>query len=165
MDPTVAAAACVVLGFLLVLVEIFLIPGIGFAGVFGAALICVGGGLVWVEHGMAAGLATLIGSGLASILLVWGFWRSGAAKRFVLNTKLDAESDERAARAKLAGKTGTAITSLRPAGQAEIDGERYDVVTDGGFVDAGVQVTVIEVEGFRVVVEATPDAQMTEETS
>ena len=165
MDPTVAAAACVVLGFLLVLVEIFLIPGIGFAGIFGAALICVGGGLVWMEHGMAAGVATLMGSGIVSLILVWAFWRSGAAKRFVLDAELDAENREKDQRASLAGKVGVAITSLRPAGQAEIDGERYDVVTDGAFVDAGVPVAVVEVEGFRVVVEPAPESEESEETA
>lgn len=158
MDPTAAAAACIVFGFLLVLVEIFLIPGIGFAGVLGATLICVGGGLVWVEHGMAAGLATLVGSGLLSLLLVWAFWRSGAAKRFVLHSKLDRESREKDQHASLVGKTGRAVTSLRPAGQAEIDGERYDVVTDGAFVEVGVAIRVDEVEGFRVVVEPIPEA-------
>ena len=165
MDPSAAAVACVVLGFVLLLIEIFLIPGIGFTGLFGAGFICVGGGLVWVEHGMAAGLATLIGSGIVTMFLVWGFWRSGAAGRFILDARVDADSDERVARAKLSGLTGVAITSLRPAGQAEIEGQRYDVVTDGGFVGVGVQVTVIEVEGFRVVVEATPDATNNQEDS
>ena len=53
MDLQVAATACVVLGFVLVLVEIFLIPGVGVAGLFGATLICVGGGLVWMSLGGA----------------------------------------------------------------------------------------------------------------
>lgn len=153
MDPNIGAAGCVVLGFLLLFVEMFLIPGIGFTGLFGTAFICFGGGLVWIEHGMAAGLTTLIGSGIAAIVLAWSFWKSGAAKRFVLDKKLDDKREDEAERASLQGRTGVAITSLRPAGQAEIDGKRYDVLTDGVFVDAGAAVTVIEVEGFRVVVE------------
>lgn len=158
MDPNVAAGACVALGFVFVLVEIFLIPGIGFAGVFGAGLICVGGGLVWIEHGIAAGLVTIMGSGMVSLVLVWGFWRSGAAKRFVLQTTLDDDGDGQDRRSELVGRSGVATTSLRPAGQAEIDGERYDVVTDGTFVEGGVAITVASVEGFSLVVEQTqPD--------
>ena len=35
------------------------------------------------------------------------------------------------------GRTGTALSPLRPAGIAEIDGARVDVVSDGGFIEAG----------------------------
>ena len=52
------------------------------------------------------------------------------------------------------GKTGKTITELRPAGAAELDGERLDVVSQGGFVEAGVDVEVIEVSGNRIVVKA-----------
>ena len=157
MDLQVAASACVLLGFALVLVEIFLIPGVGVVGLFGATLICVGGGLVWMEHGMAAGLGVLGGSAFVATLLVWGFWSSGAAQRFVLQDRLDGPPPT--APADLLGRRGEAVTSLRPAGQAEIDGERFDVVTDGDFVEAGRAITVLHVEGFRVVVEATPEVE------
>ena len=157
MDLQLAASACVILGFALVLVEIFLIPGVGVVGLFGATLICVGGGLVWMEHGMAAGLGVLGGSAFVALLLVWGFWSSGAAQRFVLQDRLD--GPPQTAPADLLGRRGEAVTSLRPAGQAVFVGERYDVVTDGDFVEAGRAITVLHVEGFRVVVEAAPEVE------
>ena len=50
------------------------------------------------------------------------------------------------------GDSGTAESSLRPAGKVRF-GEAYvDVVTDGGFVDQGRQVRVIEIRGNRIVV-------------
>jgi membrane-bound serine protease (ClpP class) len=52
----------------------------------------------------------------------------------------------------LVGKSGTAVTVLRPAGIAVIDGKRYDVVTDGEFIAADETVTVDCVEGGRIVV-------------
>ncbi|MBR2329603.1 MAG: hypothetical protein IKA58_06965 [Clostridia bacterium] len=52
------------------------------------------------------------------------------------------------------GKTGKTITELRPAGAAELDGERLDVVSQGGFIESGVDVEVIEVSGNRIVVKA-----------
>ncbi len=52
------------------------------------------------------------------------------------------------------GKTGKTVTELRPAGAAELDGERLDVVSQGGFIEAGVDVEVIEVSGNRIVVKA-----------
>jgi membrane-bound serine protease (ClpP class) len=50
------------------------------------------------------------------------------------------------------GRTGTALSPLRPAGVADIDGARVDVVSDGGFIEAGVEIEVTRVDGNRVVV-------------
>ena len=52
------------------------------------------------------------------------------------------------------GKIGKTVTELRPAGAAELDGERLDVVSQGGFIEAGADVEVIEVSGNRIVVKA-----------
>lgn len=54
----------------------------------------------------------------------------------------------------LVGRVGRAMTVLRPAGTAEIDGQRLDVVTEGEFVDPGVPVRVLYVQGTRIVVAA-----------
>jgi len=157
MEAITIAAACVIIGFLLVMIEIFLIPGFGFAGVLGGAFILFGAGLVWYDAGPVAGLAVLGGSGVAAVLLVWGFARSGAARRFILDKRLDAEQTQHAAAAGLLDRVGVAVTNLRPSGSVEIDGDRHDVVTQGEFVDRGAAIRVVEVEGFRVVVEAAAD--------
>ncbi|MBS3757377.1 MAG: serine protease [Desulfobacterales bacterium] len=50
------------------------------------------------------------------------------------------------------GRSGKAITHLRPAGTALIEGRRVDVVSRGEFIEREKPVTVIAVEGNRVVV-------------
>jgi membrane-bound serine protease (ClpP class) len=57
---------------------------------------------------------------------------------------------------KWLGKSGTALSPLRPAGIAEIEGERVDVVSDGGFVDSGASIIVSRVDGNRIVVRRHP---------
>jgi len=52
----------------------------------------------------------------------------------------------------LVGKHGVALTSLRPAGVADIEGRRVSVVAELGFVEAETPVSVLRVEGNRVVV-------------
>ena len=52
----------------------------------------------------------------------------------------------------LIGKQGEAKSNLRPAGFALIEGRRIDVVTRGGMIDSGRAVTVVAVEGNRVIV-------------
>jgi membrane-bound serine protease (ClpP class) len=41
---------------------------------------------------------------------------------------------------------------LRPAGIADIDGARVDVVSDGSVIDAGAEIVVTQVDGNRIVV-------------
>ncbi len=52
----------------------------------------------------------------------------------------------------LFGLDGIAVTDLRPAGTVKIREEPVDVVTEGAFLSQGTPVTVVEVQGGRVVV-------------
>jgi len=54
--------------------------------------------------------------------------------------------------AELVGRTGEALSALRPSGYARIDGRRFDVVADGSWIPAGARVQVTAVEGSRVLV-------------
>ena len=56
-------------------------------------------------------------------------------------------------------RLGTAVSPLRPAGIANIDGTRVDVVSDGSFLDPGTPIVVTEVEGNRIVVRPAPARQ------
>jgi membrane-bound ClpP family serine protease len=58
--------------------------------------------------------------------------------------------------AELQGKIGTVISDLRPAGRAQIEGHRIDVVSSGDFIEKGAEVIVSEVSGNRVVVKPHP---------
>jgi membrane-bound serine protease (ClpP class) len=52
----------------------------------------------------------------------------------------------------LVGRTGRAVSILRPSGKAEIEGRTYVVETEGVFIESGAPVAVIRVQGNRVVV-------------
>ena len=52
----------------------------------------------------------------------------------------------------LTGAEGTALSDLRPAGKALINGRRLDVVTQGEYIRKGTAVSIIEVHGSRIVV-------------
>lgn len=75
------------------------------------------------------------------------FGRRGA--RLVLTTDVGGSHD-----VGLTGAFGVALTDLRPAGAAEIGGQRIDVVSESGYLDAGTLVQVVVDEGYRRVVRA-----------
>ena len=52
----------------------------------------------------------------------------------------------------LVGKTGKAITDLRPAGHIEVDGEQYQAVSQSAFIQQGLAIEVIGGEGSRLIV-------------
>jgi membrane-bound serine protease (ClpP class) len=55
------------------------------------------------------------------------------------------------------GDTGrVSVTGLRPSGRAEINGQIIDVVSVGGWIEAGRKVQVTEVHGNRIVVDEVP---------
>ena len=58
----------------------------------------------------------------------------------------------------LIGKEGRTMTMCRPAGTAEIDGRRRDVVSEGVTIPADAAVRVMEIEGNRVVVREIDEA-------
>ncbi len=53
----------------------------------------------------------------------------------------------------LMNQTGTATTPLRPSGKARFGDQIIQVVSDGGMIDKGTPVLVIDVQGGKVVVE------------
>jgi membrane-bound serine protease (ClpP class) len=52
----------------------------------------------------------------------------------------------------LVGHEGTAVTVLRPAGKAKINGRLLDVISDGPFIPADRRIEVVAVQGNRIVV-------------
>ncbi len=52
----------------------------------------------------------------------------------------------------LVGLKGKAVTPLRPSGVAMIGDRRVDVITQGEFIDAGIEVKVLAVEGNKLIV-------------
>jgi membrane-bound serine protease (ClpP class) len=152
------------IGVLLLALEIFVLPGTTVAGFAGAIALLAGLGMALVGAGATIAVLTLaLGRVAMSFLLAI----AGAflflrllphlpfGRRLVLSTGMQAdlgyvsppESDRR-----WLGRTGTALSPLRPAGIAEIDGNRIDVVSDGRFIEAGAIIEVTRVDGNRIVV-------------
>ena len=96
---------------------------------------------------------------VASLVILRFLPRLPFGRRLILEAGLGAghkygsapESDRR-----WLGKRGRASSSLRPAGIAEIEGERVDVVSEGELIDAGQFVEVTRVDGNRIVVRRVP---------
>ncbi|WP_244374846.1 NfeD family protein [Anoxybacillus flavithermus] len=143
------------IGLILLVIELF-VPGgvIGFLGL---------GTLVWSLF-LAAKHSSFITVSLAIAIVsavIVGLWLSRVSKqKMALFEKIVLTDEQRneegyvshEVRMDLVGKRGVAITVLRPAGTALIDGERVDVVTEGEYIERHRPIEVIHVDGLKVVV-------------
>lgn len=155
------------LGVGLIIAEVFVIPGFGVAGVSGAALVVASLFLALTGDvellsfdSIRVPLFTLAASFAGVLILISLMIRylpsSRAFNRLVLGTSMATSVlPAGATYAGLVGLTGQSLTTLRPAGVAQIGDERYDVVTTGGYIQAGEPVVVVRVDGLRIIVERT----------
>ncbi|MFD0692819.1 nodulation protein NfeD [Paenibacillus sp. GCM10027628] len=154
------------IGIVLLILEL-VIPSFGILSVLGA--ICLFGGVLMAasdpkEAAVMLGVALLIAI-IAVAFAIKYFKHRGVWNRFILKEQLTTAKGFTSTpdRGFLVGRTGEAITPLRPAGTALIGGERIDVVTDGSFIPNGKAVIVVQVEGTRVVVRENTKVNTKEE--
>ena len=98
---------------------------------------------------------SLLAALLASLVLLRLLPHLPFGRRLILATGLSAAEGYASAPqsdSHWLGRRGRASSTLRPAGIAEIDGERVDVVSDGELIDAGEPIEVTRVDGNRIVV-------------
>ena len=148
------------LGFALIILDIFVTPGVDVVGVLGLLCICAGMVYAYVALGTGSALAAAA-IGLASIaILVWLAFRHRPWQRFVLQSEIGQDESGGAApsrRALTVGQTGESLSPLRPSGRARFDGNNVDVVTQGDFIEEGTAISVLSVAGHRVVVQRWTD--------
>jgi membrane-bound serine protease (ClpP class) len=151
-------------GIVLLALELFVIPGFGIAGILG--IVALGAGLTLSLVGAGTTTAMVIAAvarvalslavALVGFLVVLRFLpRLAFARGLVLESGLGALTDYLTAPGddrRWLGKRGTAASVLRPAGIADVEGERIDVVSQGEYIEAGVPIVVIRVDGNRIVV-------------
>jgi len=155
-----------VVGIGLLLLEIFVIPGFGIAGVLGILMIISGiflglvGDFPIIDFDLfKTAILQLTFSLLASLIIFYFLLKylpkTKMFNKLILNKNIEEKSGYTAKKevSALVGKEGIAITDLRPSGAVKIDGKRIDAVTHGEYIEKGSGVTVVEEEGSKVVVE------------
>jgi len=166
------------LGAVLLLLELAFFHSAGFLGVIGVAL--MGGSLVWAmadlwpnepisvawsadafvrplaDMGLGMVIAFVLAAALLRFLphgLLWDRMAIGATIGGTAQTGGDAPGTGASLDA-LIGRRGLAVTALRPAGQVEIDGRRYEAKVAVSAIDAGARIVVRGRMDFGLVVES-----------
>ncbi len=160
-----------VIGLILIILEIFVIPGFGIAGISGIILAVIGltlsmvdkiiwdfetGNLNELFRSFFTVIISIVLSFFASIYLSKKiFATSNAFKGLALATSENKEEGYIGVETKqfeLKNKIGIAITVLRPSGKVEVEGEIYDAKSEIGFIEKGTKVRILRYETGQVYV-------------
>jgi membrane-bound serine protease (ClpP class) len=158
-----------VVGLGLLVVEVFVLPGFGVAGVTG--IVCIFAALLLTLVGLplevtlstgayAEPLTRVLGALVVTMLLMLVaaryLPRTRHGQRLVLGAATDKGGGFVSAPepTRLLGAEGVAETDLRPVGVGRFGDERIDVVSEGVLIARGTRLRVVQVEGARVVVRA-----------
>jgi len=175
--------AVLVVGVLLLMVEIFILPGFGIAGFSGVTCILAGlfgmlirnppGTLPWPNNDIAWndfgwGVVSLAGGFVGFVVLAWLLAKYLPKLQFLSGlilvptaAKLGTEFEvsmtippESKTISVNVGDAGEVVSTLRPTGKAKFGNAIVDVVAEAEFLDKGTNVEIIEIHGNRVVVKA-----------
>lgn len=155
MNMSTVSCVLFVVGFVLLIVEMFE-PGFGWAGGLGVVTLFIG--IVLTAETFMQGLVmTVILLAVLCVMLsvvLYSASKGRISKKLILKASTNAEAGFSGTEdmKELVGKNGKALTVLRPSGCADIEGIHLDVVTRGEFLEKDTMLTVVKVEGNRIVV-------------
>lgn len=150
------APAIFFLGLVLLAIEIFVIPGFGITGILGILGIVAGIFMSFGINNIAQATSVIFFSLIADIILII------ILARFILKSKgfkniVALETDTAGYHSSvsydnLLGREGITDTFFRPSGNIIINDKKYDAITEGEFINKGVKIKVILVEGNKIVI-------------
>ena len=155
---------------MLIILEIFVVPGFGLTGISGISCVCAAIILGLIEHytfslshlnadAVWSSMVIFLAGVVLAVVAIWYLTSSYGPKWVRRHTELmltqqvkDGYIGVDMTPSRYIGLDGSAVTDMRPAGKVEIDGEILDAVAAQGFIHAGARVKVMKYENAQIYV-------------
>ena len=154
-DITILTVLLLIIGFGLVFLEMH-IPGFGVPGITGA--ICLILAVIITAENFAQALVMVLAilavlGAMLGVVLTF-FTKGKLFKPLILSDEQKKEHGYISSSDLdyLLGKNGIATTDLRPSGSVDIDGVKFDVISDGEYISVGSKVEIFKVSGVKLLV-------------
>ena len=147
------------IGIVLLIFEVFIIPGFGLPGIAGIACIL---GSIFLSFGVGNWQQAMMAMALASLGVLVGsgfFIKYIPATRFFRRATLEAAVESTVvpqSTSLVTGDRGEVITDLRPLGKALFGGKIYEVTAQVGFMEQGTVIEITQVEKNKILVRKIP---------
>ncbi|MGE5383518.1 MAG: NfeD family protein [Omnitrophica WOR_2 bacterium] len=142
----------IALGLILLLLEVFVIPGTSVFGIVGGVLIIFSIWQAYKVFGSDKGnIIVLVTVALIVATLVLAF-KSNTWKRMMLNTNVEGRVNVIEENKLHVGDIGKTISRISPAGTAIFDNELYEVHTQGDFIDQETEIIISKLEDNKIFV-------------
>lgn len=142
-------AAALILG----LIELFLMPGFGLAGISAIGCAAAAVAFIYVDYGLAAALVAVVVGLVILALMLWWMAHSKALERISLKTSIDSKNATPEQLAVKPGDEGVALTRLALVGNARFGNSVVEVKSNGAFIDPKARIRVVSVSEALITVE------------
>ena len=154
MDIFIVIVLCFV-GVLLVLLEIFLIPGVTFALIGGVIFAAGGVFYSYSKLGPVAGTTTLILMLIVfSATFIWLIKSKALDKTIALNTDIDSTVATTDSQNINEGDEGVCLSRLNPIGKVKVNGITMEAKSLGEFIDEKTPIMVVKVNSMQLIVKS-----------
>ena len=144
-------------GVILLLIEMFLIPGLSIAGIGG--VLFLGGGVyyAYANIGADAGHLALLGAFIMMAIAVFIFIRSKALEKMSLKTEIEGKNDPLEGIDLQIGDKGITTSRLAPMGKIRVKGHMVEAKAIDDFIDQDEEVIITKVQSTNVLVERSSE--------
>jgi membrane-bound ClpP family serine protease len=143
-----------VFGFILFIVELFVMPGTSVTGIMGVVAVVYGLVRIFTDMGNTAGWIALITVVVFCSALATWFIRTKSWKKITLKDELEGKVNVIDNQKIKVGDEGKALSRLVPMGQADFGGETFEVHSTDGFIDQKTSIKVVKIENSKIFVTA-----------
>lgn len=145
--------ALLLVGWLLLFVEIFFIPGVTVVALIGSGLMAAGIYFSFSHYGSTAGWLTLAGALVAVLLSFWygfksGFWNKLGLKDTLAEGKMNVIDETKIK----VGDTGKAQSKIAPIGTGYFNGNEFEVNSMGEYIEPNTTIEVIKIANNKIFI-------------
>lgn len=144
--------ALLIAGIILLLAEVFLVPGLSLAGIGAAGCFIYANFYAFSTLGLWSGVITLLISVIASVSIFVWFMRSKTLDKLALNKEIDSSVKQPEADLIHIGDKGIALTRLAQIGNADINGHIVEVKSAGDFIEEKCPIMVSRISNGVIIV-------------
>ncbi|MFA5419474.1 MAG: NfeD family protein [Bacteroidales bacterium] len=142
----------ILVGFLLLLLEILVIPGAGLPGIVGFGLMVAGIWIAYRDQGMMEGHITLTATLAMSMVGIVLALRSKTWKNATLTAEIDGKAGQNTRMSIQVGDHGITISRCTPGGTAEFNNQLVEVTTLSEFIDPQQKIEIVKISGNKIIV-------------